>query len=65
MPQLASASKLDLPHQGEQGAELPRVGALFGQGRLPACLQRPQTGEEEPWTTTTRDGDGVGRSGCS
>jgi hypothetical protein len=36
MPQLASASQLDLPHQGEQGADLPRVGDLCGPGRLPA-----------------------------
>src|SRR5512133_2532801 len=40
MPQLASGSQLELPHQGEQGAALPRVGDDVVAGRLPASPQR-------------------------
>jgi hypothetical protein len=46
MPQLARASRLDLPHQGEQGADFPRMGDYAVPARLPASHQRSTDRQE-------------------
>jgi hypothetical protein len=54
MPQLAKGSQLDLPHQGEQGADLPRAGDDAVRGRLSASHQR-DTGRREEETMDNDD----------